>query len=97
MSSPEGGRRPASEPVHVEDMVFSQEESGYARLDYNFEGESYFMAVEPTEDPACYLHSWKVIGNENNPGENEDSGVFCHVVRTGGGGGMGGGAMGAQQ
>ena len=90
MSGLDGARRPASFPIEVEDMSFSMEDTGAARLDYHYQGESYFMAVAPTDEPNCYLHSWKVIGNENNPGNNEDTGVFCHLVRTGGGGGMGG-------
>lgn len=61
-------RRPASDPVRVEDLTFTESESGAAKLTYNYLGEPYYMSVEPTDDPACYIHSWNVIGNERNPG-----------------------------
>lgn len=85
MFSPDGVRRPASPPVNVENMTFTKEPSGAARLTYDYEGESFFMAVAPTDDPNCYDHSWKVIGNEGTTEGIEGNGEFCHIVRTGAG------------
>jgi hypothetical protein len=83
LSSVDGGaRRPASDPVFVENMTFTYEESGEALITYELEGESYFIGATPTETEGCFYYSWDVIGNERGSGPGE--GEYCHVIRNAG-------------
>lgn len=90
MANAEGQRRPAGGPVDVENLIFRNDGTGAGYMAYEYEGESYFIEVSPTENESCFVFSWNIIGNDRNPGTAVESSEYCHIVRTGEmGGGMG--------
>lgn len=71
-----GGR--GSEPGRpprggVQNLVFTQHESGGRSMEYTYEGEPYFIRYEPSETPECYNFETKTVTNN---GEHKN-GEFC--------------------
>lgn len=61
-SSPmEPGRPPAG---GVDDLVFTQNDSGARSLDYTYKGEAYYIRYKPSNAPDCYDMETKTVTNE---------------------------------
>ena len=81
-----GMNRPSGLPVLVENLTFDHDEVGNGLMTYAYQGEDYYLKSTATEDPSCFEVEWKTVTN----GGIVESGEYCHIIRTGGGGGMGG-------
>jgi hypothetical protein len=90
--------RPSGVPVLVDNLTFDHDGLGNGLMTYDYQGQDYYIKSSATEDETCFEVEWKTVTN----GGIVESGEYCHVIRTGGGGGMGapqggmGGGMGAQ-
>lgn len=96
-----GMNRPSGVPVKVENLTFVHDDLGTGLMTYDYLGEDYYLKSTATEDESCFDMEWKTVTN----GGVVESGEYCHIIRTGGGGmgappegGMGGppGGMGAR-
>lgn len=72
--------RPYGIPIEVENLAFTNQESGEGLLTYNYEGESYYIKASPTK-PNCYDFEWRTFTN----GGVVESGEHCNIIRTDGG------------
>lgn len=61
---PEGG---------VEDLVFTEDESGKRSMDYTYEGENYYIRYTPSETENCYAFETKTVTN----GGEVKTGEYC--------------------
>lgn len=90
--------RPSGVPVLVDNLTFDHDGLGNGLMTYDYQGQDYYIKSSATEDETCFEVEWKTVTN----GGIVESGEYCHVIRTGGGAGMGapqggmGGGMGAQ-
>ena len=66
----EPGRPPAG---GVDNLVFTQEESGSRSLDYSYKGEAYYIRYKPSDAPGCYDMETKTVTNEGVV----EAGVYC--------------------
>ncbi len=64
------GRPPAG---GVDDLVFTQNESGARSLDYFCKGEAYYIRYKPSDTPDCYDMETKTVTNEGVV----KTGVYC--------------------
>jgi hypothetical protein len=48
----------------VEDLVFSQDASGLRSMDYNYQGEAYYMRYTPSQTPDCYDFETRTVTND---------------------------------
>ena len=56
----QSGRPPAG---GVDDLVFTQFDSGSRSLDYSYKGEAYYIRYEPSDTPNCYHMETKTVTN----------------------------------
>ena len=84
--------RPSGVPVMVEDLTFDHDNLGNGLMTYDYRGSQYYIKSAATEDPNCFVVEWKTVTN----GGNVESGEYCNIIRTGGGG-MGGPPRDARQ
>ena len=71
-----GGGKAAGRPPRggVEDLVFKEDmATGTRSMDYNYQGESYYMRYTPTDTPDCYAFETRTVTNN---GEIE-TGEYC--------------------
>lgn len=69
-----GGAQPGRPPRGgVEDLVFTQNEDGSRRMDYTYQGESYYIRYAPSGTPGCYDFTTRTVTN----GGEEMTGEFC--------------------
>ncbi|MEL7203208.1 MAG: YHYH protein [Pseudomonadota bacterium] len=68
--SVEPGRPPSG---GVEDLVFKQEADGSRSMDYNYQGQAYYIRYTPSSTPDCYDFVTKTVTNGGEIMEGE----FC--------------------
>jgi hypothetical protein len=69
-----GGAAPGRPPQGgVEGLVFSQDADGQRSMDYQFEGEDYYIRYAPAETDGCYDFETQTVTN----GGELNSGEFC--------------------
>lgn len=66
----EPGRPPAG---GVDDLVFTQSDSGSRSLDYTYKGEAYYIRYKPSDASDCYDMETKTVTNNGVV----KSGVYC--------------------
>ena len=66
----EPGRPPAG---GVDDLVFTQNDSGVRSMDYSYKGETYYIRYKPSDAPGCYDMETKTVTNEGVV----KTGVYC--------------------
>ena len=55
-----GGAAPGRPPQGgVDNLVFTQNDDGSRSMDYNYQGQSYYIRYSDTETPGCYLFETK--------------------------------------
>lgn len=59
-----GGAEPGMPPRGgVENLVFRQSESGLRSMDYEYQGEAYYIRYQPSDTRDCYLFETRTITN----------------------------------
>lgn len=48
----------------VEDLVFTEDDSGLRSMNYTYKGEAYYMRYTPTGTPDCYLFETRTVTND---------------------------------
>ncbi|MGQ7847787.1 YHYH protein [Granulosicoccus sp. 3-233] len=66
----QAGRPPAG---GVDDLVFTQFDSGSRSLDYSYQGEAYYIRYKPSDSPACYELETRTVTNNGVV----KTGVYC--------------------
>lgn len=72
--------RPFGIPISVENLEYTNDDSGRGLLTYDYEGVSYYIKASPTQ-PNCYDFEWKTFTN----GGIVENGEHCNIIRTDGG------------
>lgn len=48
----------------VEDLIFTQDETGQRSMDYTYQGKAYYIRYKPTKTPGCYAFETQTVTNE---------------------------------
>lgn len=68
------GRPPGIPPRGgVENLQFTQDDSGRRSMDYTYEGQNYYIRYAPTDTPDCYHFQTRTVTDRGGV----RSGVFC--------------------
>lgn len=51
----------------VENLVFSEDESGQRSMDYTYQGEAYYIRYKPGETAGCYTFETRTVTNDGEP------------------------------
>lgn len=57
----------------VENLTFTQESDGRRSMDYEYQGQAYYIRYRPSETPGCYLYETRTVTNNGE----EKSGEYC--------------------
>lgn len=74
LSAADGGKgREAGRPPRggVEDLIFTQDESGKRSMEYSYKGQAYYMRYEPADQAGCFTFETSTVtaNGEINRGE----------------------------
>lgn len=60
-----GGAAPGRPPQGgVQNLVFTEDETGSRSMDYSFEGDDYYIRYTPSDHPGCYDFTTRTVTND---------------------------------